>query len=162
MLDRRIIGKNFAPALNEVEKGAIRRFADALGDNNPLYKDEDFAKANGYGGLLAPPTFPTTFYGGVDLREVLGIAQRSILIGEQSFEYYQAICAGDRIMVTSRVVDIFEKLGSGGVMDFAVIEDEGRDERGELIYRSRRTIIVRPPVRASEPPPSTPIPQTNP
>lgn len=162
MLDRRIIGKNFPPALNEVEKGAIRRFAEALGDANPIYRDEEAAKAAGYRSLLAPPTFPATFSGGLDLREVLGIAQRSVLIGEQSFEYYQTICAGDRLMVTSRVVDIFEKLGSGGVMDFAVIEDEGRDERGELFYRARRTIIVRPPIRPPEPPPGAPTPQPNP
>jgi len=32
-------------------------------------------------------------------------------------------------------------------MDFAVVEDEGRSEKGELFYRARRTIIVRPPMK---------------
>ena len=83
---------------------------------------------------------------------VLGIAglTLNVLIGEQSFEYHQPICAGDRLLVTSRVVDIYEKMGTGGVMDFVVVEDEGRDDRGELVYRARKTIIVRPPMRPPE------------
>ena len=160
MLDRRIIGKNFPAALNEVEKGAIRRFAEALGDTNPLHRDEAAARAAGYRDLLAPATFASTLSGNLDVREALGIGQRSILIGEQSLEYFQPICAGDRLMVTSRVVDIFEKLGSGGTMDFAVIEDEGKDESGEMVFRSRRTIIVRPPTRTETA--ATPNPQPTP
>jgi acyl dehydratase len=147
MLDRRVIGKNYPAAVNEVEKGSIRRFAEAIGDPNPLYRDEEAAKALGYRSLVAPPSFPATLTGGVDLREVLGLKDRQVLVGEQSFEYHHPICAGERLLVTSRVVDIYEKLGTGGVMDFAVIEDEGRDERGELYYRARRTIIVRPAIR---------------
>lgn len=150
MLDRRIIGKNYPPALNEVEKGAIRRFAEASGDANPLYRDEEAARAAGYRSIVAPPTFPATFSAGVDFLAVLNINPRHVLIGEQSFEYHQTLCAGDKLLVTSRVVDIYEKMGTGGVMDFAVVEDEGRDERGELVYRARRTIIVRPPMRSPE------------
>ena len=162
MLDRRVIGKNYPPALNEVEKGAIRRFAESIGDLNPVYRDEEAARAAGYRSLLAPPTFPATFTGGVDFLSVLSINPRHVLIGEQSFEYHQPICAGDRLMVSSRVVDIYEKMGAGGVMDFAVIEDEGRDEKGELVFRARRTIIVRLPVRPPEvgtmPAPAGPTP----
>jgi acyl dehydratase len=150
MLDRRIIGKNYPPALNEVEKGAIRRFAEAIGDPSALYKDEEAARAAGYRSMVAPPSFPATFSGGVDFMAVLAINPRNVLIGEQSFEYHQPICAGDRLLVTSRVVDIYEKMGTGGVMDFVVVEDEGRDDRGELVYRARKTIIVRPPMRPPE------------
>jgi len=155
MLDRRVIGKNYPAALNEIEKGAIRRFAEAIGDSNPIYLNEEAAKAAGYKDLVAPPSFSATLTGGVDLKEVLALKDRQVLVGEQSFEYHHPLCAGDRLLVVSRVVDIYEKLGAGGVMDFAVIEDEGRDERGELYYRARRTIIVRPPIRpevASAPP----------
>jgi len=147
MLDRRVIGKNYPPVLNEVEKGAIRRYADAIGDVHPLYHDADAARSAGYRGLVAPPTFPAMLSAGIDVLEVLGVQSRSVLVGEQSFEFYEPICAGDRLLVTSRVVDIYEKMGTGGVMDFAVVEDEGRSEKGELFYRARRTIIVRPPMK---------------
>jgi acyl dehydratase len=150
MLDRRVIGRNYPPALNEVEKGAIRRFAESISDPSPIYRDEEAARAAGYRSLPAPPTFPATFTGGVDFLAVLNINPRHVLIGEQSFEYHRPLCAGDKLLVTSRVVDIYEKMGTGGVMDFAVIEDEGRDERGELAYRARKTVIVRPPIRAPD------------
>jgi acyl dehydratase len=150
MLDRRIIGKNYPAAVNEVEKGAIRRFAESIGDSNPIFRDEAAAHTAGYRSIVAPPTFAATLTGGVDFLSVLAINPRHVLTGEQSFEYHQPICAGDRLLVSSRVVDIYEKMGTGGVMDFAVIEDEGRDEKGELAYRARRTIIVRPPMRTPE------------
>lgn len=150
MLDRRLIGKCFSPTMNEIEKGAIRRFAQAIGDTNPLYHDEEVARSAGFRGLLAPPTFPSALSGGVDWKEILKIKERSILIGEQSFEHHLPICAGDRLLVTTRVVDIYEKSGSGGVMDFAVVEEEGLNEQKELVYRSRRTIVARPPLRIPE------------
>ncbi len=48
MLDKNAIGRASPPFLNEVEKGAIRRFAESLGDYNPIYYDEEYARASGY------------------------------------------------------------------------------------------------------------------
>jgi acyl dehydratase len=150
MLDRKLIGKSFPALINEVEKGAIRRFALALGDDNPLYVDEGAAKAAGYRSLLAPPTYLASLDGGVDVTEALKISERNVLVGEQSFEYHQQLCAGDKVLVTTRIVDIYEKVGPGGSMDFAVVENEGRDEKDGLVFRARRTLIVRPPIPASQ------------
>jgi hypothetical protein len=36
MYDRSELGKSTPAVLNEVEKGAIRRFAESLGDYNPI------------------------------------------------------------------------------------------------------------------------------
>ncbi|MBA4116191.1 MAG: MaoC family dehydratase N-terminal domain-containing protein, partial [Rubrobacter sp.] len=55
------IGQRSEPVMNVVEKGAVRKFAEAIGDLNPLYMDEEVAKASRYGRLIAPPTFPRTF-----------------------------------------------------------------------------------------------------
>ena len=41
--------------------------------------------------------------------------------------------AGERITVKSKVADVQERAGAGGPMDVIVLEDEGRDEKGELI-----------------------------
>ena len=35
----------------------IRRYADAIGDFNPRFRDKDYAKVTKYGCLIAPPTF---------------------------------------------------------------------------------------------------------
>ena len=52
-----LIGKTGEPVILEVEKGAIKRFADAVGDRNPLYWDEEHARNSRYGSIVAPPGF---------------------------------------------------------------------------------------------------------
>ena len=51
------IGVESEPRTSEVEKGAIIKFAEAIGDTNPIYNDEAAARESRYGGLIAPPTF---------------------------------------------------------------------------------------------------------
>ena len=143
MLDRTLIGRESEPVVHEVEKGAIRRFADALGDPNPLYQDEATARAAGHPALLAPPTFPVALTANERFRHSLDLGTRSILHSEQQLEYARPIVAGDRITVVSRVADVQERPGASGPMDVLVIEDEGRDDKGEWVFRSRATLILR-------------------
>jgi acyl dehydratase len=143
MLDRSLIGRESEPVLHDVEKNAIRRFAEALGDPNPLYQDEGAARAAGYAGLVAPPTFPLALTSNERFRHSLDLGTRSILHGEQQFEYARPIVAGDRITVVTRVADVQEKAGASGPMDVLVLEDEGRDDKGEWVFRSRATLILR-------------------
>jgi acyl dehydratase len=143
MLDRTLIGRESEPVLHEVERGTIRRFAEALGDPNPLYQDEEAARAAGYAGLLAPPTYPVVLAQNDRFRHSLDLGTRSVLHGEQQFEYARPIVAGDRIVVRTRVADVAERPGASGPMDVLVLEDEGRDEKGELVFRTRATLILR-------------------
>ena len=39
-----------------IEKGHIMMFARAIGDENPIYYDEEYAQDK-LGGIIAPPTF---------------------------------------------------------------------------------------------------------
>lgn len=143
MLDKHAVGRVSPPTLNEVEKGAIRRFAESLGDFNPIYYDEEYARACGFPTIVAPPTFPASFHSAADLRELLGVGIKSLLHAEQSFEYERPILAGDRIFVVTRVAEVLERTGPAGKMDVAVIEDEGRDEEGNLVFKAKRTLVVR-------------------
>ena len=143
MLDKTLIGRESEPAVVEVEKGAIRRFAEALGDPSPLALDEAAARAAGHASLVAPPTFAVTLGFPERFRHSLDLGTRSMLHGEQAFEYARPIVAGDRLTVKSRVADVQERAGASGPMDILVVEDEGRDEAGALVFRSRATFIVR-------------------
>lgn len=143
MLDRSLIGRESEPVLHEVEKGAIRRFAEALGDPNPIYVDEAAARAAGFPALVAPPTFPVALTSNERFRHSLDLGTRSILHGEQQFEYVRPVLAGDRIVVRSKVADVQERAGASGPMDVLVIEDEGRDEKGELVFKTRAMLILR-------------------
>src|SRR3989338_2643949 len=51
----RFIGKPEDVRVFEAGKEVIRRFADAVGDRNPLYYDEEYARNSRYGSIIAPP-----------------------------------------------------------------------------------------------------------
>jgi acyl dehydratase len=143
MLERNLIGRESEPVVHEVEKGQVRRFADALGDPSPLSQDEAAARAAGYAGLLAPPTFVVSLTANERFRHSLDLGTRSILHGEQSIELHRPVVAGDRLTVVTRVADVQERAGASGPSDVLVLEDEGKDEKGELVFRTRATLILR-------------------
>ncbi len=143
MLDRNAVGRTTPPMLNEVEKGAIRRFAESLGDYNPAYFDLEYARASGFPGIVVPPSFPLSFTAGVDLRELLGVPARHLLLAEWSVDYERPVIAGDRLLLTTRVAEVGERPSPAGRVEVAVVEDEGRDENGQLVLKVRRTYVVR-------------------
>jgi len=143
MLDKTLIGRESEPTVVEVEKGAIRRFAEALGDANPLALDEAAAQAAGYPSLLAPPTFAVTLGWTDRFRHSLDLGTRAVLHGEQSFEYARPLVAGDRLTVRSKVVDVQERAGASGPVDVLVVEDEARDDKGATVLKARATYIIR-------------------
>ncbi len=143
MLDKSLIGRESEPVVPEVEKGAIRRFVEAIGDPNPIYADEEAARAAGFPGLVAPPTFPAALAANERFRHGLDLGTRVLLHSEQQIEYGRALVAGDRITVKSRVADVQERAGASGPMDILVLEDEGRDPQGALVFRTRETLVLR-------------------
>ncbi len=143
MLDKSLIGRESDPVVHEVERGAVLRFAEALGDPNPIYVDEEAARAAGYRGLVVPPTFPAALTMNERFRHSLDLGTRLLLHGEQQIEYGRPIVVGDRIVVKTRVADVQERAGASGPMDIIVLEDEGRDPQGALVFRTRATLVLR-------------------
>ena len=145
MIDKSHIGHSFEPFTVEIEKGRLKFFARATGQENPIYLDEDAAKAAGYSSLPAAPTFLFS----IDLEkdnpmgflEMLGVDIARILHGEQEFEYHQPICAGDSITMQSTIADIYDK--KNGAMDFVVQKFKATNQRGEHVADMTRTIVVR-------------------
>ncbi len=142
MLDQSIIGSTSDVYEFEVEKGAIRKFADAIGDDNPIYFDENYAKKLGFSSLVAPPTFPMTFT--IPKPGINQLDKSRTLHGEQEFNYERPIVAGDILHCITKLVDAYEKEGKkGGKMTFFILETQGNDLEGNKIYTSRTTIIYR-------------------
>ena len=54
---RDAIGVESDPVAYQIEEGAILRFAEAIGDTNPIFNDKEEASKTKYGGIVAPPTF---------------------------------------------------------------------------------------------------------
>jgi acyl dehydratase len=141
-IDRSLIGRASAPLAVEVERGHIRRFAEALGDDDPIYRDEAAARAAGHPAIPAPPTFAAALRPN-DARAGLDIDWRKLLHGEQEFELRRPLYAGDRLVLVQTIADVYAKEGKAGAMDFLVLETVARDEAGEEVYRARSTVVLK-------------------
>ena len=112
---RQTIGLEGAPTFTEVEKGAIIKFAEAIGDDNPVFNDEAAARESQYGGLVAPPTFLRSMQSSrPDLPFDLPFDRR--LDGGSEWEYFHPIRPGDIIKSVARIEDISERPGRLGLM----------------------------------------------
>ncbi len=129
-LDKSLIGAESEPELFTVERGAIRKFADAIGDPNPIYQRGD----------VAPPTFPTTFR--VRIPGLADIDPSRFIHGNEEYMYERPLRAGDVVMVTRKVTDLFVKEGRLGQMTFVIASLEGRNPSGTLIFSGKTTVII--------------------
>lgn len=144
MIDKFAIGKTTGTHTMEVEKGHIRRFAQAIGDDNPLYFDEEYARKSRYGGIIAPPTFPTVFgFEGERVFEGLEFDRSRLLHGEQEYEYFQPIKAGDTISYRTSIVAVVNKQGKSGPMDIVTTEMTGHNQKSEKVFLARSTVVIR-------------------
>jgi acyl dehydratase len=130
-----------------VEKDAVLRFAEAIGDPNPLYRDEEAAKASRYGRLLAPPTFPRTFQYG----EIGGVGSpgQGLIHGEHRIRYERPLFVGEEVLCYAEVKDYYEKEDREGTLGFLISERVGESPEGERIFAMVDTAILTPALRKS-------------
>jgi acyl dehydratase len=142
-IDRALIGSSVAPFAVEVEKGAIRRFAEAIGESAEIYFDEAFARSLGYEGIVAPPTFPTTFRPPSKAAWIRGLDEGRILAGEQGFRYRRPILAGDQLQCELRLTEVQDKRSSKGNMELIIQDLIVTSPSGDLVCINRRVVIYR-------------------
>ena len=136
-------------------KGTIKRFADAIGDRNPLYWDDDYARNSRYGGVVAPPGFfgwPTRWKGATPTVSILReemmktITQEGygrLLDGGIEYDFIRPVRAGDTLAVLPRIKDIYERESKSGTMILSIIETTYTNQNGDLVARARSTMIHR-------------------
>jgi len=146
-----LIGQSLGTRIFEVEKGAIRKFADAVDDRNPLYWDEEYARSSRYGSIIAPPGFfgwPTQGGGletGAVMAKVLNAVFESgmmrVLDGGIEFDFYIPVRAGDTLIVYGQFVDARERTGKTGKMLFLTMEQTYLNQNGDMVAKGRATLI---------------------
>ena len=141
---RAAIGVASEPATHEVEAGAIRRFADAIGDPDPLYRDESAARESRYGGIIAPPTFLRSMDPDLPTAE-LEVPYPMVIDGGSDWEFFEPVRPGDTITVTSRVVELKERTGRLGPMLFVIRETSYVDQHDRTAAVQRSTLIYYEP-----------------
>ncbi len=143
----RFIGQRSEAVVNVVEREVVRKFAEAIGDSNPLYVDEEAAEASRYGGLIAPPTFPRTFdYGEV---EGVGSPGQGFIHGEHHIRYERPLFVGEEVRCYAEVKDYYEKDGRKGPLGFLISERVGESPEGERIFAMLDTAVLTPGMRES-------------
>jgi len=142
---RKAVGVESDPSVFEIEKEPIRRWAEAIGDPNPLYRDEEYAKKCGYDSIIAPPAFIGQYAypvkSGRSPREMFESPFKRNLNGGSEYEFFIPIQAGDVITATSKLADIYERKGSLGPMLIRIMETTFKNQKGETVALSRGTGI---------------------
>jgi len=127
-----------------IERGPVRVFAQALGDDDEVYNGED---------ALVPPTFPfvMSYWGSLGTGGAAGLPidrlrgpGRAILHGEQAFEYERWPKVGDVLEGTTVISDVYEKERSnGGKLEFYVTETDWKDATsGDPVVKSIFTLVI--------------------
>ena len=139
------VGREIQLGTAVVEAGAIRRFADAIKDPNPIYRDEEYAGKTSYGSVIAPPTFVHSLrnVGYVMIQPELIPWERSTgLNGGNEFEFYEPLRPGDVITGTAKMIDIYSRQSrSLGPMLFFIVEMTYINQTGEMVAKQRSTTI---------------------
>lgn len=140
-LDSSLVGHESKPETGTVNAEDIRRFADAIGDSNPIFRDAAAAELAGFRQVPATPTFVTRFR--VPFAEAgLDPEHTQVLHGEQEYEYTRPLYAGDTVSVRQRVASLRQSARAGG-MAIMTLEQLGDTSTGERVFTGRATVIVR-------------------
>ncbi len=126
------IGVESDPITYEIEKGHIARFAEAIGDENPLFSDEIKARNSRYGGIIAPPTFYRALRPGSLPESAESPFTRNLDAGSD-WEFFEPIRPGDRITVTIKLADVVEREGRLGKMIIITRETRYENQLGQIV-----------------------------
>ena len=155
---KNLIGQSFGTSIFEIEKESVKRFADAVGDANPLYRDAEYAAKSRYGSIIAPPGYISAqwYWGGSvnsDRKdpspEISGLIDVILALSEAGYqqaldsgidyEFFRPVHVGDTIKATSVIKDIVERSSGGEKAVFLFTETTYTNQNNETVAVTRTT-----------------------
>lgn len=138
----------------EVTARDIKRFAQAIGETNPIHYDEAHAKQTRHGGIVAPPLFCQAMAyedappeellpDGSPLEISVPVPATRTVGGGSEYTIHRLVRPGDVIDVTSRLKDVYAKQGRSGLLYMIVVETTFNDQNGEPVAAETATYIKR-------------------
>jgi hypothetical protein len=126
-----LLNVDFGPEVYEIERGMLKKFAEAIEDPNPRWLEE------------APPTFPAALVPRGLLHRLfnIDIPLKRFLNGASELEYLKPIKAGDTIAVTARLTRLRQMPGAAGPTLFMFTEVTYTNQRGEVVVKGKNTYI---------------------
>ena len=142
-IDTKYTGKKYPVNIYEVGKEKIKEYAKAIKNPDPHYVDDDFAKKSKYGSIIAPPTYAVLF-GYHIIEEIftdkeLNLNMAMLVHGEQEYDFYEVIKAGDIITTDSEITNIENK----EKLDLISIELKSRNQENVDVCRGIYTFVIR-------------------
>ncbi|MBV6759093.1 FAS1-like dehydratase domain-containing protein [Rhodococcus opacus] len=93
------------PYIRHINADSITHFARAVGDQNPLYLDEEYAEKGPHGDLIAPPgIFYGVAWGSWDLRRGQGLPGVHGLHSGDHWQFFQPVRNGDVLRATKELI----------------------------------------------------------
>ncbi len=144
-LDLAFVGRSYpCAATYTVGREKIREFAEAIGDEDPVYRDPDAARAAGHSDVIAPPTFAIVLSMRSQVTLIadpdLGLDYSRVVHGDQSFTHHRPMCAGDELSATLHV-DGVRRAGGNELLE---LRCEITDAAGGLVTTARSVLVMRP------------------
>lgn len=147
-------------APEELGRASIRYFAQAVGDHNPLYTDDAYARQHGHDGVIAPPTliFETNQYTNLP-RDADGFAGHSwhldvpgaqLVRGGNAYTYHQPVRPSDVVTAAWRVAKVEEKAG----MTFVTSTATYSNQHGQALGGNEELLVYVPPRPPRQPQPA--------
>jgi acyl dehydratase len=142
-LDPSFVGRSYPTAdAYQVGREKIREFAEAIGDDNAVYRDPGVARAFGYPDVIAPPTFAIILALRAQQALIsdpdLGLDYSRVVHGDQSFTHHRPIRAGDELAATL-YIDRIRAMGSN---DLLTVRCEITDRAGDPVTTARSMLVV--------------------
>lgn len=149
---RAMVGQEvFLPGTEPVEKGIIKRYTVAVGDPNPLYRDEEYARKTRHGGIIAPPTFVFDANHRIEAevgedgrplaRVKLPPPLNRIARAGNEYEFHKPARPGDIISARRKITNIFEKEGRTGGLVFVEYETTYTNQKQEVLGINRERLV---------------------
>jgi acyl dehydratase len=142
-LNEALKGKEYQEVSFTLDRDRVTQFADAIGEDDPIYRDPAAARDAGFLEQVAPPTFATVLQimtsGQAVVDPELGLDYSRVVHGEQEYEWRRPLVVGDVLKATPRIADIYAKKSN----EFLVVEADIKDQKGDTVVISRSTLISR-------------------
>lgn len=123
----------------EATRLAIAKFVDAIGDTNPLWRDDSYAAASPYGGPVAPPSWVICCFSGIQF----GWPGLGSFHVSSELEFYEPVRRGDVIAATC-MYNGFDGPKVSSFADQVVIDhftNEYRNQHDRLVARIRWDVL---------------------
>jgi acyl dehydratase len=140
---RGLVGPIGEPVTMQVELGAVRRMALAIGARDPIHFDRAAAIARGYRGIVAPWPLLWSYFFNCTVYEHDFPFGKATVHGQDDYELHAPMIVGDDVTVSTAITDTRLKRGKTGRLGQVVSERRFTNQRGELNAILKTTLFRR-------------------